>query len=113
MYLSVTLQTLKTIVTPVEGVDTKEDRVEAMRILAAGNSIIMLLLGAILCLQVSVRFIRLSLAIVAVLGHGASIAAARLASHVAQRTHRDVVSDRSRFLPHPFDDDDRAWYPAS
>lgn len=53
MYLSVTVQSLRTIVTPVEGVDTREDRLEAMRILAAGNSIIILLLGAILCLQVS------------------------------------------------------------
>jgi hypothetical protein len=61
MYLSVTLQTLRTIVNPVEGVDSREDRVEAMRILAAGNTIIMLLLGAILCLQVSVRFIHSTL----------------------------------------------------
>ena len=57
MYLSVTLQSLRTIVTPVEGVDTREDRVEAMRILAAGNTIIILLLGVILALQVSVRFV--------------------------------------------------------
>lgn len=38
---------------PVVDVDTREDRIEAMRILAAGNTIIMVLLGAVLCLQVS------------------------------------------------------------
>lgn len=51
VYLSVTVPSLRTIVTPVEGVDTREDRVEAMRILAAGNTIIIVIFGAILCLQ--------------------------------------------------------------
>ena len=40
------------MVTPAE-VDTMDDRVEAMRILSAGNTIMMLVLGAILGLQVS------------------------------------------------------------
>lgn len=47
-----TIPALRTIVTPVE-VDTREDRIEAMRVLAAGNTIITLLLGAILALQAS------------------------------------------------------------
>lgn len=51
VYLSVTIPALRTIVTPAE-VDTREDRVEAMRVLAAGNSIMMVVLGAILVLQV-------------------------------------------------------------
>ena len=37
---------------PVEGIDTREDRIEAMRVLAAGNMIKMCLLGAVLALQV-------------------------------------------------------------
>ena len=56
LYLSVTVPALRTIVDPVVGVDTREDRIEAMRILAAGNTIIVFLLGAILCLQVSSHF---------------------------------------------------------
>ncbi|KAH8116425.1 Shr3 amino acid permease chaperone [Phellopilus nigrolimitatus] len=51
VYLAVSIPALRTIVDPIEGVDTREDRIEAMRVLAAGNSIIMILLGAILCLQ--------------------------------------------------------------
>ncbi|KLO19048.1 hypothetical protein SCHPADRAFT_865628 [Schizopora paradoxa] len=51
LYLSVTIPSLRTIVNPLEGVDTREDRIEAMRILAAGNVIIMLLLGGMLLLQ--------------------------------------------------------------
>lgn len=54
LYLSVTVPALRTIVDPVEE-DTREDRIEAMRVLAAGNTIIVVLLGAILALQVSER----------------------------------------------------------
>ncbi|KAG1869579.1 Shr3 amino acid permease chaperone [Suillus subluteus] len=50
VYLSVTVPSLRTIVTPVD-VDTRADRIEAMRILSAGNTIIMVVLGAILVLQ--------------------------------------------------------------
>ncbi|KAN0088558.1 Shr3 amino acid permease chaperone [Tylopilus felleus] len=50
VYLAVTIQCLRTIVTPTEG-DSMDDRVEAMRILSAGNTIMMLVLGAILGLQ--------------------------------------------------------------
>lgn len=53
VYLSVSIPSLRTIVDPVVNVDTREDRIEAMRILAAGNTIIMFLLGAVLCFQVS------------------------------------------------------------
>ena len=52
VYITVTIPTLRTIVTPVADVDTLEDRVEALRVLCAGNTIIMVCLGAILALQV-------------------------------------------------------------
>ncbi|KAG8220872.1 hypothetical protein J3R82DRAFT_2369 [Butyriboletus roseoflavus] len=52
VYISVTIPCLRTIVTPVE-VDTMDDRVNAMKILSAGNTIMMLALGAILGLQAS------------------------------------------------------------
>ncbi|EJD07547.1 uncharacterized protein FOMMEDRAFT_137824 [Fomitiporia mediterranea MF3/22] len=51
VYISVSIPSLRTIVDPVVDVDTREDRIEAMRVLAAGNTIIMVLLGAVLCLQ--------------------------------------------------------------
>jgi len=50
VYLAVTIPNLRTVVTPAE-VDTRADRIEAMRILSAGNTIIMVILGAILFLQ--------------------------------------------------------------
>ncbi|KAG1746730.1 Shr3 amino acid permease chaperone [Suillus paluster] len=50
VYLAVTVPSLRTIVTPVE-VDTRADRIEAMQILAAGNTIMMVVLTAILVLQ--------------------------------------------------------------
>lgn len=53
VYLTVTVNSLRTIVNPVENVDTREDQVEAMRILSAGNVIIVACLGLILSLQVS------------------------------------------------------------
>ena len=53
VYLTVTVNSLRTIVNPVENVDTREDRVEAMRILSAGNVIIVACLGLILALQAS------------------------------------------------------------
>lgn len=56
VYLTVSIPSLRTIVDPVAGVDTREDRIEAMRILAAGNTIIMVLLGAVLFLQVSTEY---------------------------------------------------------
>jgi hypothetical protein len=52
VYLAVTIPSLRTVVTPAE-VDTRDDRIEAMRILSAGNTIMMVILGAILILQVS------------------------------------------------------------
>lgn len=50
VYLSVTIPSLRTIVTPSEA-DARADRIEAMRVLAAGNSIMMVILGAVLVLQ--------------------------------------------------------------
>ncbi|KAH9993685.1 Shr3 amino acid permease chaperone [Russula compacta] len=51
MYITVTIPAIRTVVTPVEGVDTREDQIEAMRVLSAGNTLIMVLLGGILVLQ--------------------------------------------------------------
>ena len=53
VYLTVTVNSLRTIVNPVENVDSREDQIEAMRILSAGNVIIVACLGLILALQVS------------------------------------------------------------
>ncbi|OAX41387.1 hypothetical protein K503DRAFT_767731 [Rhizopogon vinicolor AM-OR11-026] len=50
VYLAVTIPNLRTVVTPAD-VDTRGDRIEAMQILAAGNTIMMVILGAILVLQ--------------------------------------------------------------
>lgn len=44
---------MRTVVTPIQGVDTREHQIEALRILAAGNVIIIGALGAVLCLQAS------------------------------------------------------------
>lgn len=52
MYITVTIPTLRTVVRPVEGVDTRQDQIDAMRVLSAGNTLIMVLLGGILALQV-------------------------------------------------------------
>ena len=52
IYLTITVPALRAIVDPLEGADTHEDRIEAMRILSAGNVLIMVGLGAILVLQV-------------------------------------------------------------
>ena len=52
VYLSVGLPASRTIATPVEGVDTREDQIEALRLLSAGNTIIIALLGGVLALQV-------------------------------------------------------------
>ncbi|KAF8972614.1 Shr3 amino acid permease chaperone [Flammula alnicola] len=40
VYLTVTIQSLRTIVSPIKEVDEREDQIMAMRVLAAGNTII-------------------------------------------------------------------------
>lgn len=52
VYLTVSVPAVRTVVNPVEG-DTRDDQIEAMRVLAAGNTIIIVLLAGILLLQVS------------------------------------------------------------
>ena len=52
VYLTVCVPGSRTIADPVPE-DTRHDQVEALRILSAGNTIIIVLLGAILALQVS------------------------------------------------------------
>ena len=52
MYISVTVPSIRTVVTPIEGVDTHHDQIDALRVLSAGNTLIMVLLGGVLALQV-------------------------------------------------------------
>lgn len=58
VYLSVGLPASRTIATPVEGVDTREDQIEALRLLSAGNTIIIALLGMVLALQAGEEYAR-------------------------------------------------------
>jgi len=58
VYLSVDVPASRTIATPVPGVDTREDQIEALRILSAGNVIMIVLLGAILALQAGEEYVR-------------------------------------------------------
>ncbi|CAL1714864.1 unnamed protein product [Somion occarium] len=58
VYLSVGVPASRTIATPVEGVDTREDQVEALRILSAGNVIIIVMLIGILVLQAGEEYVR-------------------------------------------------------
>jgi len=50
VYMTVVVPTLRTIVTPLAE-ETREDRVQAMRLLSAANIIIMVCLGLVLLLQ--------------------------------------------------------------
>lgn len=54
VYVTVTIPALRTIVTPVVDIDTRDDQIEAMRVLSAGNTIMVVLLGAVLVLQVRI-----------------------------------------------------------
>ncbi|KAH9946517.1 Shr3 amino acid permease chaperone [Amylocystis lapponica] len=51
VYLSVCVPSSRTVAHPVPGVDSREDQIEALRILSAGNTIIIVLLGAVLIMQ--------------------------------------------------------------
>ena len=50
-FTSVTIPAIRTVVT-VEGMDTRENQIEALRVLSAGNTLIIVLLGGVLALQV-------------------------------------------------------------
>ncbi|KAH9888901.1 Shr3 amino acid permease chaperone [Cubamyces lactineus] len=58
VYLTVGIPACRTVADPVPNVDTHEDQVEALRILSAGNTIIIVLLGAILTLQAGEQWAR-------------------------------------------------------
>ena len=53
VYMTVGIPACRTVADPVPNVDTKDDQIEALRVLSAGNTIIIVLLGGILALQVS------------------------------------------------------------
>ena len=48
VYTTVTIPSLRTIVDPVVGIDTRDDQIEAVRVLSAGNTILVVLLGGLL-----------------------------------------------------------------
>jgi len=58
VYLTVTINSLRTIVNPVENVDTREDQIEAMRVLSAGNVIMVACLALILVLQAGQELVK-------------------------------------------------------
>ncbi|OBZ66509.1 Secretory component protein SHR3 [Grifola frondosa] len=58
VYLTVGIPALRTVADPIPDVDTRADRVEALRILSAGNTIMIVLLGAILALQAGEEYAR-------------------------------------------------------
>ncbi|KAI0629200.1 Shr3 amino acid permease chaperone [Trametes polyzona] len=58
VYLTVGIPACRTVADPVPDVDTQDDRVEALRVLSAGNTIIIVLLGAILALQAGEQWAR-------------------------------------------------------
>ncbi|GLB43449.1 putative ER membrane protein SH3 [Lyophyllum shimeji] len=62
VYITVTIPALQTIVTPPEASESVQEaqaeRVQAMRVLSAGNVIIMVCLGAILALQAGQEYAR-------------------------------------------------------
>nr|KAI0047254.1 hypothetical protein FA95DRAFT_1606263 [Auriscalpium vulgare] len=51
MYTTVTIPALQTVANPIKDVDTRDDQVDALRILSAGNVVNMALLGLVLVLQ--------------------------------------------------------------
>ncbi|KAG5653326.1 hypothetical protein H0H81_001066 [Sphagnurus paluster] len=62
VYLTVTIPALEAIVTPLEEgknlQEATEDRVQALRVLSAGNVIVMVCLGSILVLQAGQEYAR-------------------------------------------------------
>ncbi|RPD64322.1 hypothetical protein L226DRAFT_533613 [Lentinus tigrinus ALCF2SS1-7] len=58
VYMTVGIPACRTVADPVPDVDTERDRVEALRILSAGNTIIILLLGGVLALQAGEQWSR-------------------------------------------------------
>ncbi|KAF9561487.1 hypothetical protein CPC08DRAFT_688829 [Agrocybe pediades] len=58
VYLTVIVNSLRTVVDPIKDVDTREDQVMAMRVLAAGNVMVIACLGLILFLQAGQEWAR-------------------------------------------------------
>jgi hypothetical protein len=57
MYIAVTIPALRTVVTPLAE-DTDTDRFEALRVLAAGNTIVILCLAGVLLMQAGQEYAR-------------------------------------------------------
>ncbi|PIL25040.1 hypothetical protein GSI_12928 [Ganoderma sinense ZZ0214-1] len=58
VYMTVGIPACRTVADPVPNVDTKDDQIEALRVLSAGNTIIIVLLGGILALQAGQQWAR-------------------------------------------------------
>ncbi|KAI0741462.1 Shr3 amino acid permease chaperone [Daedaleopsis nitida] len=58
VYLTVGVNSCRTVVEPVVGVDTEDDRLDALRILSAGNTIMIVCLVGILVLQAGEQYTR-------------------------------------------------------
>jgi hypothetical protein len=63
LYTTVVIPGVRTVANPLD-VDTREDQVEALRVLAAGNTLIVVCLGLALALQVRSLLFPHSLAII-------------------------------------------------
>ncbi|KDQ61612.1 hypothetical protein JAAARDRAFT_515241 [Jaapia argillacea MUCL 33604] len=58
MFFAVTIPSMRTIVDPVPDVDTRQDQIEALQVLGAGNTIIIVLLTAVIALQAGQEYAR-------------------------------------------------------
>ncbi|EIW58706.1 Shr3 amino acid permease chaperone [Trametes versicolor FP-101664 SS1] len=58
VYMTVGIPACRTVADPIPDVDSQEDQVEALRVLSAGNTIIIVLLGAVLALQAGEQYAR-------------------------------------------------------
>ncbi|TFK91710.1 Shr3 amino acid permease chaperone [Polyporus arcularius HHB13444] len=58
VYLTVGIPACRTVADPIPDVDSEQDRIEALRVLSAGNTIIILLLGGVLALQAGEQWSR-------------------------------------------------------
>jgi len=57
LYTTVVIPGIRTVAVPIEG-ETREDQVEALRVLAAGNTLIVICLGLVLALQAGQEYAR-------------------------------------------------------
>ena len=98
VYITVDIPALRTIVDPVPGVDTREDQVEAMRVLSAGNVIMILSLGAVLILQASPRLVCDSKDFIFVTQQAGQELASRLEAKEVARIAREERESKAKIV---------------